>query len=264
MKDNLKEIPGFDELVFENRNKEYGAYFLRKKYDRNVIISLITASFIGITAVVVPFLNVLDKQNQYGTEVKMRYVQLQMDKLKPPENELIIEPPPEPAPPSSQPSIKYVAPVVVDSILPFEKPLPVLTEVQTDKPGNDQVVAVNSSEQNEITGETGGEGTTDLFMLEVKPTFRGGDVEKFRIWVSTRTIYPQEAQDKGIQGKVYLTFIVERDGSVSNVKVVQGVDPILDNEAVKAIEASPKWSPGLQRGRPVRVRFAIYLNFTNN
>jgi protein TonB len=256
MNDNLKNVPGFDELVFENRNKKYGAYFIRKNYNGNVMVSLIAA--------VVPFLNVLGKQYQSGTEVRMRYVQLQMEKMKPPENELIIEPPPEPPPPSSQPSIKYVAPVVVDSILPLEKSLPALTEVQTDKPGNDQLVAVNSSEQNEITGETGGEGTTDLFILEVKPTFRGGDVEKFRAWVSTRTIYPQEAQDKGIQGKVYLTFIVERDGSVSNVKVVRGVDPILDNEAIKAIEASPKWSPGLQRGRPVRVRFAIFLNFTSN
>lgn len=264
MKDNLKDISGFDELIFENRNKEYGAYLLRKKYNSIVIISLIAASLSGIAVVVVPFLNVLGKQHQAGSEIKMRYVQVQMDNIKPPEDELIIKPPAEPPPPSSQPSIKYVAPVVVDTILPTEKSLPTVAEVQATTPVNDQLVVVNSGEQNEIIGETGGEGTTDLFLLEVRPTFKGGDVETFREWVRKRTIYPQEAQDKGIQGRVYLTFIVERNGSVSNVKVVQGVDTLLDSEAIKAIEASPKWSPGLQRGRPVRVRFAIFLNFTNN
>jgi len=79
-----------------------------------------------------------------------------------------------------------------------------------------------------------------------------------------KAVYPQLAQDNGIQGKVTLTFVVERDGSVTNVKVLKGVDKLLDDEAVKAIEASPKWSPGLQRGRPVRVRFNFPLVFSFN
>jgi protein TonB len=98
-------------------------------------------------------------------------------------------------------------------------------------------------------------------LVEVTPTFRGGDLERFREWVQKRVVYPQEAQDNRIHGKVYLTFVVERDGSVSTVNIIKGVDPLLDDAAKKAIESSPKWSPGLQRGRPVRVRFSIYLNF---
>ena len=73
--------------------------------------------------------------------------------------------------------------------------------------------------------------------------------------------YPQIAIDNKISGKVFLTFIVEKDGSVSNVTVVKGVDPIIDIEAVKTIQSSPKWNPGLQRGQPVRVRYSIGLNF---
>ncbi len=94
------------------------------------------------------------------------------------------------------------------------------------------------------------------------PSFKGGGFEKFREWVQKRTNYPQEAIDKKVRGKVFLTFIVEKDGSVSNVTVVKGVDPLLDNEAVKAISESPKWEPGLQRGQPVRVRYSIPLNFS--
>jgi protein TonB len=86
-------------------------------------------------------------------------------------------------------------------------------------------------------------------------------MNKFREWVQKRTTYPQAAIDNRIQGRVMLTFIVEPDGSVSNVTVMKGVDPIIDIEAVKSIEASPKWSPGLQRGKPVRVRYSMWLNF---
>jgi protein TonB len=93
------------------------------------------------------------------------------------------------------------------------------------------------------------------------PTFKGGDLSKFRDWVWKRTNYPQAAIDKKIRGTVFLTFIVEKDGSVTNVTVIKGVDPIVDYEAVKTISESPKWSPGLQRGQPVRVRFQIPMNF---
>ena len=94
------------------------------------------------------------------------------------------------------------------------------------------------------------------------PSFKGGGLEKFRAWVQNRTTYPQAAIERKIKGKVYLTFIVEKDGSVSNVTIVKGVDPLLDDEAVKAISASPRWTPGLQRGEPVRVRYSIPLNFS--
>ena len=93
------------------------------------------------------------------------------------------------------------------------------------------------------------------------PSFKGGGLEKFREWVTKRTNYPQAAYDNKIRGTVFLTFIVEKDGSVSNVTVVKSVDPLLDDEAVKAISESPKWTPGLQRGEPVRVRYSIPLNF---
>jgi protein TonB len=86
-------------------------------------------------------------------------------------------------------------------------------------------------------------------------------LDKFRDWVQRRTNYPQAAIDKKITGKVYLTFIIEKDGSISNVTVVKGVDPLLDDETVKAISESPKWTPGLQRGEPVRVRYSIPINF---
>ncbi len=97
--------------------------------------------------------------------------------------------------------------------------------------------------------------------VEVMPSFRGGDDNRFREWVQKRTNYPQAAIDAKIRGTVFLTFIVEKDGSVTSVTVIKGVHPLIDNEAVKSISQSPKWAPGLQRGLPVRVRYQIALNF---
>jgi protein TonB len=113
----------------------------------------------------------------------------------------------------------------------------------------------------EITEEEEAEEEEIFIVVEDMPTFRGGDVNKFRDWVQARVKYPQIAAENGIQGKVYLMFVVEPDGSVSNVSIMRGVDPALDNEAIKAVEASPKWAPGKQRGAPVRVRFSITVNF---
>jgi len=108
----------------------------------------------------------------------------------------------------------------------------------------------------------GEEKEDDVFMIvEDMPTFRGGDVQRFSNWVKERVKYPQIAQENGIQGKVFIGFIVEPDGSVSNVTVLRSVDKSLDDEAVRVVTSSPRWSPGKQRGAPVRVRFSITVNF---
>jgi len=98
-------------------------------------------------------------------------------------------------------------------------------------------------------------------VVEEMPTFRGGDVNKFREWVQKRVKYPQIAAENGIQGKVFIMFVVEPDGTVSNVGRLRGVDPALDNEAIRVVQSSPKWVAGKQRGAPVRVRFSITVNF---
>jgi len=111
-------------------------------------------------------------------------------------------------------------------------------------------------------GEEVDEEEEEIFVVvEDMPTFRGGDVNKFREWVQKRVKYPQIAAENGIQGKVYIMFVVEPDGSVSNVSVMRGVDPALDDEAIEVVKSSPAWAPGKQRGAPVRVRFSITVNF---
>jgi len=259
----MKDRQAFEDLIFSNRNKDYGAYMLRRNYSRLVNRSILIAVSIFSLLVLIPFLKVITQPKEGGERLGQRYVSVQMDQLEPPKEEVIALPE-APPPPTSAPVIRYVAPVVVDSVPITERQLPTIAEIQaspTDKP-DENVTYSTSASENELVGDPNGTGSDEPFMIvEVKPTFRGGDVEKFREWVQKRVVYPQLAMENRIHGRVYLTFVVERDGTVSTVNVVKGVDKLLDDAAKKAIESSPKWSPGLQRGKPVRFRYSIFLNF---
>jgi periplasmic protein TonB len=259
---NYVSISDFNDLVFEHKNRDYGAYQLRKRYNRAVITGTIIASLLAVVVILIPFL--ARPSSERIISGGGGYIQVRMDKLQPPPEEIYVPPAPPPPPASKMPvPVEYVAPVIVDSIVPPDQ-----TQIITD--------AALASSESDIIDVTAGSGFGDdllsggdgsgneepLFIVEVMPTFKGGDLNKFRDWVGQRTRYPEEAITNKIRGTVFLTFIVEKDGSVSSVTVIKGVHPMLDDEAVRAISESPKWSPGLQRGQPVRVRFQIPLSFT--
>ncbi len=99
-----------------------------------------------------------------------------------------------------------------------------------------------------------------FFIVEEMPEFPGGEMA-LRSWLSSHIKYPVIAQENGIQGKVYVTFVVGKDGSISNATVARGVDPSLDKEALRVVNELPKWKPGKQRGKPVNVSYTVPINF---
>ena len=260
MFDNLRKVMDFDDLLFESRNKNYGAYQLRKRYNSVVIAGIILASILVSVPVVLPF--ILTSDNEHVIRGGSNYVQVKMENIEPPPDEIFVPPPPPPPEPASiQEIVKYVPPVVVDTILPHETSLPATDQILSQSTIDQTDIKGTGSGDDLLSGQNGSETDEPFIFVEVMPSFRGGDLNKFREWVQKRTNYPQIAIDKKIKGRVFVTFIVETDGSVSNVTVVKGVDPLIDDEAVKTIQASPKWSPGLQRGQPVRVRYIMSLLF---
>ena len=98
-------------------------------------------------------------------------------------------------------------------------------------------------------------------LVEEKPSFNGGDANEFSKWVNSKLVYPEIAKENGVQGRVTLQFTVNADGSVSNVKVLRGVDSSLDKEAVRVVSSSPKWKPGKQRDRAVKVTYTFPVIF---
>ncbi|MFO7656857.1 MAG: energy transducer TonB [Bacteroidales bacterium] len=100
-----------------------------------------------------------------------------------------------------------------------------------------------------------------FIIVEDMPTFQGGDMNAFRNWVQQNLKYPDIAAENGISGKVYVNFVINKDGSLVDAKVVRGVDPSLDQEALRMVRASPKWTPGKQRGKAVKVQFTFPIVF---
>ncbi|MDE6499817.1 MAG: energy transducer TonB [Rikenella sp.] len=111
------------------------------------------------------------------------------------------------------------------------------------------------------TGEAEVVEDEPVIIAETMPSFMGGDINAFSRWCNEHIKYPAVAIDNGSQGKVTVQFIVERDGSVSRVTVLRGVDKYLDEEAVRVVKSSPKWTPGSNRGKPVRVYVNVPIVF---
>ncbi len=113
----------------------------------------------------------------------------------------------------------------------------------------------------EVKEEVVEEEAIPFQLVEEKPSFNGGDANEFSKWVNSKLLYPEIAKENGVQGRVTLQFTVNPDGSVSNVKVLRGVDSSLDNEAVRVVSMSPKWKPGKQRDRAVKVTYTFPVIF---
>jgi len=249
--------PDFDDIVFEERNKEYGAYRLRKKYNRNVLIGLLIGILIIGTAIITPYLNA--KAAEGRTKRAERQVEIKLENLDTP-NEQVAPPPPPPPPPTDVvQQQRYVPPVVVDSIKPEDiKQLMTADQAQTEVT-NKEVVEVVQQVKEEV--QEADPEATPFVVVEEMPMFPGGDVELLK-YISEHTQYPEVAKENNIQGRVIVRFCVTSKGGVSQVSVLKGVDPELDKEAIRVVNTLPTFKPGKQGGKPVPVWYMVPITFT--
>ena len=255
-KDNMN-APAFDDIVFEDRNKEYGAYRLRKRYNRNVSIALLIGVLIIATAVITPYINA--KALEGRAKRAERQVEIKMEKLDQP-TELVAPPPPPPPPPTDVvQQQRYVPPVVVDSIKPEEvKQLMTADQAQSEVT-NKEVVEVVQQVKEEVQEAEPEE--VPFVVVEEMPMFPGGDPELLK-YIGEHTQYPEVAKENNIQGRVIVRFCVTAKGGVSQVSVLKGVDPELDKEAIRVVNTLPAFKPGKQGGKPVPVWYMVPITFT--
>jgi len=163
------------------------------------------------------------------------------------------EPPP---PPPEPPKVTDILDIVADDVRVDTN---IDINIEADQSTEITMVFVQTAEIEEEEEEV-------MFaIVENKPLFNGMDAEQgFRDWVGKNTNYPTVAQENGISGRVYVEFTISKTGEVTDVKLLRGVDPLLDNEALRVIKASPKWTPGMQRGKPVRVKYQFPVVFRLN
>ena len=163
---------------------------------------------------------------------------------------------------SSKIKLLLATPIILIALFLFANP------VEFVKANNDfkttteliQIQDTSDVEKVETQGDVKGDGKV-YFNVDVMPKFQGKESDAFRNYIAQNLVYPSEAAKNKIQGKVYIQFDVDAEGNVKNVEVVRGADPLLDAEALRVTKSSPKWEPGIEKGKPVTVRFTFPIVF---
>lgn len=247
------------EIVFEGRNKVYGAYELRKSVTKNSIKALIIGTVVFALAVSAPLIISLlpdSSANDDALNVKITTVKMP-PKEKPKEN---LPPPPPPPPKVDQ--VKFVKPVVAKAEDVVEE-IVVIKDIKDKKIGAE---TIKGDPDAVLTVEPVGTGTAAVVEedntvyntagIEVKPDFPGG-MDKFYAYVAKNYQTPEE---EGLKGKVYVTFVVEKDGSLTDIKVLRDIGYGTGKEAIRVLSKTPRWNPGEQNGKKVRCTFSLPIN----
>lgn len=262
------------EMVFEGRNKEYGAYRLRKNAGKRNLYSLITI-FIAALAIwggisLVKFVESRTKSVAQTSVAELSTLNQPKKKAEVKQQQKVKLEQPEKVVERVKSSVKFTAPVIKndDEVKP-EDELKTQEELMSTKTaigaldvkGNDDANGeVLKLKEAVAQPEPKPEVEKVFDVVEQMPSFPGGPSALME-WLSNNVKYPVVAQENGVQGRVVVSFVVERDGSITDVKVVRGVDPSLDKEASRVVRAMPRWIPGKQNGSAVRVKYNVPVAF---
>ena len=248
----------FNEIVFENRNKEYGAYALRKSYKKRMLIAMSVSLTTFLLAVSLPliagFLNdrhIIVEDNTISTEYYNNTNK----------SEVVIPPPPPPPPTNIAEKCKPKPVIVVDGEVSdldnfpdpdktVNKPIPTIDEPiskDVEPPVKEKII-----EDKKVY---------DLLDIQEQPSYPGGDAMWMNFLVQNIE-YPILARESGISGTVYLKFVIEPDGTISNISIQRGIGGGCDEEAIRVVKKLANWNPGKQNGNPVRVWLTLPIKFT--
>ena len=264
------------DLVFEGKNEAYGAYAIRQNTNKRNLYAML-ALFAGIIAIVGTFLlvNVASEaiaaaQAEHETEVTLEQIEEEAEEEQE-EDEVVYD-------------VEELEQLVAEETVMNSEKFTAY-EMEDDAPdqvtktqdevaqsdvaigaidydkGSDEaehVLKVNEKVVDEVPPKV--EETKVFDVVEQMPQFKGGDAALME-YLNKNIKYPVIAEENGIQGRVVTTFVVERDGSITDVKVIKSVDPSLDKEAVRVVKSMPKWNPGKQNGSAVRVKFTLPVTF---
>ncbi|RYZ95276.1 MAG: energy transducer TonB [Sphingobacteriaceae bacterium] len=257
------------DVVFSDRNKAYGAYELRKENPKRTSAALLLG--IGLFVFIIALPTIINKIKGFIPKAE--------DKVK--ITEVVLAPPPpidqtkKPPPPTPEPAkpkidqVRFPPPIVKKDEDVREKDPPTVKDLEVADPGQkdqkgdpnadiriDEPVG-NSDVKQVIEGDP-----NEIFTaVENPPEFPGG-IAKFYAYLRDNTKYPALERENNVQGKVFVSFVVEKDGALTDVKVTRGVSSGIDAEAIRVLKKSPRWKPGIQNGRPVRVQYSVPVAFT--
>ncbi len=252
------------DMVFKSKNQLYGAFVLRKESPKRHIFAFIVASVLFVLSISTPMLleSIGSKMGKEAEEKVTEFADIKLDAPKPLNQPIDLPPPP----PVLRNSIKFTPPVIKDdSEVNEEEELKTNKEVMEDKSavsnvdydkGTDEIEAPPATEENLVTEEV----QEPFVIVEQMPEFPGGTAE-LNAFIAKNIRFPALAAENGIQGKVYLTFVVDKFGKVSKIRVLRGIGGGCDEEAIRVVKMMPDWKPGKQGGVAVPVSYNLPINF---
>jgi len=260
-----KKNPDLNDIVFEGRNKEYGAYVLRRLYNKYVSLSTTGAMILFTLTISYPLITAffVQEDNNDKSTGNVRVITLENIFTEIPADKKDLQIPKTNSP--KTPSIKFLVPdvkpdeFVSNEIIPTQEELtgknPGIETIEGSPNGTDLIVEITESP------ETNNEVTETIYTwAEEMPKFPGGDSELMKFF-SQNLSYPEIAKRAGVEGKVILSFIVDKNGNIVDVKVAKSIGAGCDEEAMRVLKIMPSWIPGKQNGNPVLTRINIPVVF---
>ena len=259
----------FDDIIFESRNKAYGAYALRQSYGKRMKRGVIGGLAIFGMLISSPLI----ATRLTPTKVHLDVTPIEMTPVPPekPKDDIVPPPPPPPPPPPKQiATIRFVPPIVTNEVEtepPMPNPVDITVNVanQTQEGENREafvpavVVPVAPPIDVPIVARPVEDNTIKIFVEQV-PEFPDGATAMFK-WLSDNVKYPPIARENGIEGTVYVGFVVWKDGTIQNVQVKRGIGGGCNEESLRVVNAMPTWKPGRQNGKAVNVAFTLPIKF---
>jgi protein TonB len=262
------------DIIFDHRNKSYGAYQLRRSYPQYLGRALGYGMLLIIFLFALPYLSNVVSDAFKKAEKPIDVV---AELGPPPDIDPNNPPPPPPPPPPTPPpptrsTVQFVPPVIKKDEEVEEQEIKTVEELveskedigATTEKGNDELPPALNDNPSELVIEQpkapAEEKTYEMFDIQKPPSFPGGDGELLK-YLAQNIKYPPLARENNIQGVVALTFVVNRDGSVSDINIVKDIGGGCGKEAVRVVGDMPKWSPGEANGHPVKVRFTLPVRF---
>ncbi len=256
------------DVVFTGRNKAYGAYELRRDNSKRTGKALLIGISLFVLAIAMPTIvnaikGIIPKAPE---KVKVTDVVLTPP---PPVDQTKKPPPPAPEPPKPKvDQVKFPPPVVKPDDQVVEKDPPTVKELEVADPGQkDQKgdpnaeIRIDEPVGNSDIKQVIEDNSNQIFTaVEKNPEFPGG-LAAFGNYLKNNIRYPALARENNVQGRVFLQFVVERDGSLTDIRVLRGIGSGCDEEAIRVLKKSPKWTPGIQNGSPVRVQYTVPIAF---
>lgn len=265
------------DIVFDGKNKEYGAYQLRAtsvKRHTKALLSVVIVLALILTAIILVMTGVFKSADEDINAKNEQEEVIMAPEDIPEEEEQMDIPEQKPEDVQAEDEVaatQAVTEVVIKDIVDKDREVKDQEQVleNTAQLGADDHKGVEDVNRDRVVKEVveekpmekpKEEGPLSVAMVEQKPSFPGGESAMYK-WLQDNIIYPAAASEEGVQGKVTVQFIVEKDGSITHVQVVRGKHPALDAEAARVIRKMPRWTPGRNNGQPVRVTYHLPVQF---